>query len=211
MPTFTAVTANPYESNLLLAKNIMINVKESHSRTTTRSNTPDNKEQLQKQTQDVIIDVKPKKKNFKTVEERREFVKSYKMKFKTEMCKNFELKGWCKFGDTCSFAHGKHELQEKVHLHEKYKTRPCQQFHQNGFCSYGIRCQYLHKEAFTPNIFHVSSTHFARNAERNNYSYELLDEIWRMSNSNIKVEKILNKIPERKRLAIFNEIAPQAI
>ena len=193
----------------LLAKDFDASSNGGNSYNTTRSNTPERTVQEKDDHNELIIDVKPKKKVFKTVEERREFVKSYKMKLKTELCKNFELRGWCKFGDNCSFAHGRHELQEKKHLHEKYKTRPCQQYHQQGHCSYGIRCQYLHKEAFTPNIFHTPSTEFAWNAERSNYSYELLDEIWRMSNSSIKVEKILNKIPCRNRLPIFNEIAPE--
>jgi len=57
------------------------------------------------------IDVKPKKKNFATTEERRLFVEDYKRKYKTEMCKNWELKGKCKFGNKCCFAHGRHELK----------------------------------------------------------------------------------------------------
>mmetsp|Transcript_2181 Transcript_2181/g.2279 ORF Transcript_2181/g.2279 Transcript_2181/m.2279 type:complete len:212 (-) Transcript_2181:239-874(-) len=210
MSTLSETSPSQFENVLLLCKNIKTNIKGSHSINTTRSNTPEGKESNSNKGQ-LIIDVKPKKKNFNSAEERKEFVKSYKMKYKTEMCKNFELKGYCKFGDTCSFAHGRHELHEKVHLHEKYKTRPCQQFHQNGYCSYGLRCQYLHKEGLSPNVFYVSKGESVSNAERKNYSYELLDEIWRMSNSNIKVEKILDKIPERKRLAIFHELAPQEI
>ena len=30
------------------------------------------------------------------------FVEDYKRKYKTEMCKNWELKGQCKFGDKVS-------------------------------------------------------------------------------------------------------------
>lgn len=167
-------------------------------------------QQASGQQEGFIIDVKPKRKQFKSREEKIAFVSQYKMKFKTEMCKNFELRGWCKYGNTCSFAHGKDELQGKVHLHEKYKTRPCQQFHQDGYCSYGIRCQYLHKNALGPNIFYEPSTEKAWNAERNNYGYDLLDEIWRMSSSNIRVEKILEKIPPKKRLAVFGEITQRS-
>lgn len=46
----------------------------------------------------------------------------------------------------CSFAHGKHELKEKIHLHTNYKTKPCQQYFMKGYCFYGYRCQYLHSE-----------------------------------------------------------------
>lgn len=53
------------------------------------------------------------------------FVKSYQMKFKTEMCKNWELSGSCYFKDTCSFAHGEHELVMKKHLPSNFKSKPC--------------------------------------------------------------------------------------
>jgi butyrate response factor 1 len=75
------------------------------------------------------IDVCPKKKKFQTPEERKVFVEEYRRKFKTELCKNWELRGSCKFGDKCSFAHGKHQLQSKTALHSKYKTKPCKQYH----------------------------------------------------------------------------------
>lgn len=80
------------------------------------------------------------------MEEKKKFVEDYRKKIKTELCKNFELKGFCKFGGTfnfffvyskfltdlfvifiekCSFAHGYNELKEKKHLHSNYKTKPC--------------------------------------------------------------------------------------
>lgn len=37
---------------------------------------------------------------------------SRKQKFKTELCANFSKDGFCKFGDTCTFAHGSHELRQ---------------------------------------------------------------------------------------------------
>ncbi|CAK73085.1 unnamed protein product (macronuclear) [Paramecium tetraurelia] len=92
------------------------------------------------------IDVQPKRKYFETIEEKRQYIEEYTKKKKTELCKNFELTGFCKFGDECSFAHGQLELQAKTHLHQKYKTKPCNRYFNQGFCPYGIRCQYLHDE-----------------------------------------------------------------
>ena len=62
------------------------------------------------------------------------FRNNYMKKIKTELCKNFMEKGNCKFYNNCSFAHGKHELRPKTHLHEKYKTMPCKAFHVEGIC-----------------------------------------------------------------------------
>ncbi|CAD8161994.1 unnamed protein product [Paramecium pentaurelia] len=92
------------------------------------------------------IDVQPKKKYFETIEEKIQYIEEYTKKKKTELCKNFQLTGQCKFGNECSFAHGFSELQAKTHLHQKYKTKPCNRYFNQGFCPYGIRCQYLHDE-----------------------------------------------------------------
>ena len=196
-------------------------VRTTSSKATTRSGTPESRskdsadegecssaKQLQSRIKEFIIDVKPKRKTFKTVQEKLDFVKQYKMKYKTELCKNYELKGFCKFGNACSFAHGKQELQEKTHLHERYKTKLCKEFHQNGYCSYGIRCQYLHKNAMGVNIFYEPSTEFVWNCERNSYSYEFLAEIWKLSKSkSVAVETVLERIPKNKsRLPIFSAI-----
>ena len=65
-------------------------------------------------------------------------------KYKTEMCKNFELHGYCKWADGCCFAHGRAELRTKTLFNYFYKTKVCKHFHKNGFCPYGTRCQYFH-------------------------------------------------------------------
>lgn len=72
-------------------------------------------------------------------------------KYKTELCKNFVYHGFCKWGDNCFFAHGKHELKSKVVLSQFYKTKVCKHFHKGGFCPYGSRCQYFHFKPFEIN------------------------------------------------------------
>lgn len=69
-------------------------------------------------------------------------------KYKTEMCKNFELKGKCKWGENCCFAHGKSELRKKTLFNYFYKTKICKHFHRNGYCPYASRCQYFHFKTF---------------------------------------------------------------
>lgn len=64
---------------------------------------------------------------------------TYKVKFKTELCKNFQLQGTCRFGDACCYAHGQHELRDKKHLNSNYKSKICKHFHGQGGCPYGLR------------------------------------------------------------------------
>jgi len=150
------------------------------------------------------IDVKPKKKNFATTEERRLFVEDYKRKYKTEMCKNWELKGTCKFGDKCCFAHGRHELKGKALTHVKYKTKPCKQYHQTGYCPYGQRCQYLHKEALSPNIFFYPTED---KTKQTYYTYEMLHEINMICNTDADLSSLFNTLPQRSRLSVFTKLA----
>jgi len=51
--------------------------------------------------------------------------------YKTHLCKRFVKLGVCKFGLTCGFAHGKHEL----------KTAMCRDFPN---CKYGDKCNFVH-------------------------------------------------------------------
>ena len=76
---------------------------------------------------------------------------SFIIKYKTEMCRNWELTGECRFGDSCAFAHGGVELQKKKHVPTKYKTRLCKQYHQSLYCPYGLRCQFVHSQLATNN------------------------------------------------------------
>jgi len=150
------------------------------------------------------IDVCPKRKRFTNPEERRQFVEEYKRKYKTEMCKNWELRGHCKFGDKCCFAHGRKELKAKVLTHVKYKTKPCKQYHQTGYCPYGQRCQYLHKEALMPNVFcNPAEGRFKLNTQ----IYDTLHEVNRLCNTDCDLKAVLEKLPSRPRLGVFEKLA----
>lgn len=74
------------------------------------------------------------------------YIEGFKVKYKTEICKNWQITGRCEFKNSCSFAHGSHELKQKVDIHKNYKTKQCKRFHKDGYCPYGIRCQFLHDE-----------------------------------------------------------------
>ncbi|RGB31261.1 hypothetical protein C1646_627246, partial [Rhizophagus diaphanus] len=63
--------------------------------------------------------------------------------YKTEMCRNWEERGSCRYGTKCQFAHSETELR-KVQHHPKYKTEICKTFWQNGTCPYGKRCCFIH-------------------------------------------------------------------
>jgi len=64
--------------------------------------------------------------------------------FKTELCRNWQETGLCRYGPKCQFAHGQHELRG-VQRHPKYKTEICRTFHSTGTCGYGQRCRFVHQ------------------------------------------------------------------
>ena len=70
-------------------------------------------------------------------------------KYKTEMCKNIELIGYCKWGDQCSFAHNRNELQSKGPYNYYYKTKVCKYYNDTGFCPYSFKCQFLHTKQYS--------------------------------------------------------------
>jgi hypothetical protein len=140
------------------------------------------------------IDVRPKRRKFNNIQERILFVEDYKRKYKTEMCKNWELRGTCKFGDKCCFAHGRHELKGKALTHVKYKTKPCKQYHQAGFCPYGQRCQYLHREALSPNIFFCP---LEEKSKQNYYTYDMLHEVNVICTTDADLDSLFENLPQR--------------
>lgn len=66
-------------------------------------------------------------------------------RYKTELCRQYEEKGQCRYGDKCQFAHGDVE-RRSLDRHPKYKTEMCRTYHQHGFCNYGLRCNFIHNE-----------------------------------------------------------------
>lgn len=77
----------------------------------------------------------------------------------------------------CSFAHGKNELKEKMHLNVNYKTRPCKQYFIVGYCPYGYRCQYLHTETkFVEEFRSFLITAYKQNGLRYDYLENLQTE-----------------------------------
>lgn len=85
-------------------------------------------------------------KNFNPSQEEKDFFKrKLKVIKKTELCKNWELYRNCYYKDTCSFAHGEHELRQKPTTEDpRYRTKPCKAFFETMYCSFGSRCQYRH-------------------------------------------------------------------
>lgn len=64
--------------------------------------------------------------------------------FKTELCRSWEEKGRCPYGNKCQYAHGTRELRP-VARHPKFKTEVCCTFVTTGTCPYGRRCRFIHK------------------------------------------------------------------
>ncbi|CUS11887.1 unnamed protein product [Tuber aestivum] len=63
--------------------------------------------------------------------------------YKTEMCRNWNEVGDCRYGRSCQFAHGQKELRA-VPRHGQWKTKTCLAWLHGG-CTYGSRCCYAHE------------------------------------------------------------------
>ena len=119
-------------------------------------------------------------------EERSNKGNDQQLKYRTELCKFYEINGKCKYGDNCIFAHGKENLREKVLNKSGYKKRPCINFFEFGYCMYGNRCQFSHS--------------LSKNDNRKNFSYiKLINAI----NTSTLNNELYRKIKEKKRLSVF--------
>ncbi|THV06078.1 hypothetical protein K435DRAFT_44078 [Dendrothele bispora CBS 962.96] len=65
--------------------------------------------------------------------------------YKTEFCRSWAEKGWCRYGNKCQFAHGQDDIRDAVR-HPKYKTEICRTFWATGSCPYGNRCCFVHTD-----------------------------------------------------------------
>ena len=116
----------------------------NNSGDTTSTNSYENKAKDEETEDYASLLYKKPKRNFNSKEERLEFVRSFIAKEKTELCKNWQEYGKCKFGDKCSFAHGAHELRVRTDMPPSFKSRQCRQFNEHSVCPYGTRCQFIH-------------------------------------------------------------------
>ena len=120
-----------------------------------------------------------------------EIYNNYQAKWKTEICRYWEIYGDCKYGENCAFAHGESELNQRK-LAFNYKTKPCKQFFELGYCSYGSRCQFIHKKMDKKNIKENKTNEVSYLkiieellSEENQISYELLKRPRLMTFENI--------------------------
>ena len=72
------------------------------------------------------------------------------LKYRTELCKNFEISGTCKYGNKCDYAHGSQDLRQRNQSNHSFKLKKCKSFFSNGYCPYGIRCQF--SQSILPNL-----------------------------------------------------------
>ena len=118
--------------------------------------------------------------------------KDFKIKYKTELCKYYEIDGYCKYGDKCAYAHGKENLRSKVTNTTDYKTKKCSNFFKHGYCPYGSRCQFAHQ---------LKSNIINNPYDRGMTYSKILEILSKIEN----VENII-KLIEKPRLSVFEDI-----
>ena len=113
-------------------------------------------------------------------------------KYKTELCKYFEIRGYCKYGENCIYAHGEENLRLKVTNTKAYRTKKCDKFFEKGYCPYGNRCQFAHQLA----------SNIINNPYDKKMTYTKILEIFS------EKEKIayIDNIVEKERLPVFKNI-----
>ena len=116
----------------------------------------------------------------------------FKIKYKTELCKFYQINGHCKYGENCAYAHGIENLRSKVTNSTAYRTRKCIQFFEKGSCPYGSRCQFQHQ---------LKSNIINNPYDRKMTYKKVLETISKLENVD-NIKKLIGK----PRLQIFKDI-----
>lgn len=112
--------------------------------------------------------LKMKKMAFEPIDKIKE--KQKDSKYKTELCKTFEEKGICPYGNMCRFAHGKSDLLldiKNIPNSSNYKSKDCFCYFKQGYCNYGSRCHYKHAEK--NEISKIDRAYYTLLLESNNF------------------------------------------
>ncbi|CAI4058307.1 putative mRNA-binding protein CTH1 SKDI_04G3740 [Saccharomyces kudriavzevii IFO 1802] len=84
--------------------------------------------------------------------------------YKTELCESFTIRGYCKYGNKCQFAHGLNELKFKKKSNN-YRTKPCINWSKLGYCPYGKRCCFKHGDDKDVRIYQSSNNGIPNDTE----------------------------------------------
>lgn len=139
--------------------------------------------------------IKMKKKAFEPVDKNKE--KELDPKYKTELCKTFEDKKICPYGNSCRFAHGKSDLLVPVEENSKFRIKICNSFHNDGICMYGQRCHFKHEKQSMEN---VKRLYYTPLIQTSSFANSLLANLNCIDNCNLVTsEKFEEKIPQTKK------------
>ena len=126
---------------------LLKNEKENNKNLINLSNSLSPLKQIQMNQEIIITSIN--KKFLKIIEQKQIKKKLYSsqliFKYKSELCKNYEILGYCPYGDKCDYAHGIKELRGINSNNQNFRIKKCNSFFSNGFCPYGKRCQFSHK------------------------------------------------------------------
>lgn len=144
----------------------------------------------------------------------------FRSKYKTELCKYYEMNGTCKYGENvkkiiifnyfqCAYAHGKENLRERFRRSSAYRTKKCIQFFENGFCPYGSRCQFAHID---PNKeTHSYKALMGELMKKNNPDFkpkrlEIFNNICNVSSNDVTIASLDEEIEQISKDSIYEEI-----
>mgnify|MGYP002152213745 CR=1 FL=1 len=96
------------------------------------------------------------------------------------------MKGYCRNGEFCNYAHAKHELRTPHSI----RTRPCH-FYMKGNCKYGENCKFSHgdqEEHHSIPVVETKSCIESKEVHLSTNAYELLDDDDTLSFSDSELE-----------------------